>query len=32
MTPIFTNCRDCRTAPTYRTRQRALGARPVGDW
>jgi len=30
--PLTTNCPDCRTAPTHRTRQTAFGARPVGPW
>jgi len=32
MIPLYAKCSQCRVSPTYRTRQRAIGARPVGRW
>lgn len=32
MAPLYSNCPDCRTAPTHRTRQRQLGRSFQPDW
>ena len=30
--PLYPACRDCRERPAYRTRQKAIGARPALAW
>jgi len=29
---LFSDCKTCKTAPVYRTRQKAFMARPVQAW